>query len=165
VPYEDVDNLPFMKSEEAHNLAVPQGCRQANPSPDAADWEAQGDAASLHARIDTGRIWLPPVLSASRTVDSPAPGRIEITDRFELTEPRAVTFFLNSPLPMSLDGLSASIVGTRIRLRVEAPWAVRAAEEARGVNWNYVPFRRLALTSPPARTHELRTALSFRERG
>ena len=102
-----------------------------------------GDTACLHGRIDTGRIWLPPVLSASRTVDSPTPDRIEITDRFELADLRAVTFFVHSPLLMSVVGSTVFVESRRVRLRIEASWAVYVKEETCWVNFE------LHSVSPP----------------
>ncbi len=162
VPYEDAANLPFMKSEVSHNLAVPTGCGQENPSPHASDWIARGNATSLTATIDTGRTWLPPVLACRRRLHSPTPGRIEITDEFELAEPLAVTFYLHSPLPMRCEGGRASIRGRALTLDVAADWAVAGTAEPCGVNWSYTPIHRLALASAPARRHRLVTVLTLR---
>jgi hypothetical protein len=159
VPYEDAANLPFMKSEVAHNLVVPEGCGQQNPSPHAADWIAQGDGTALTAQIDTGGTWLPPVLACRRTINSPTPDRIEIIDEIELAEPRPVTFFLHSPLPMRAGQGKASVRGTRFTLKVTADWAVAATVKGCGVNWCYTPINRLALVSAPARQHRLVTVL------
>lgn len=162
VPYEDATNLPFMKSEVAHNLAVPEGCGQQNPSPVASDWEAAGDELFLRATVDTGKTWLPPVVSCRRTIHSVSPGEVEIVDEFELTEPRTVTFFLHSPLPMHLTGHQAEVRGTHFNMAVDADWASTASANPCGVNWCYTPINRLALVSTPARHHRLTTRLRFK---
>jgi hypothetical protein len=159
VPYEDAANLPFMKSEAAHNLAVPEGCAQQNPSPHASDWIARGDDTFLTAEIDTGRTWLPPVISCRRTINSATPDRIEIIDEIELSEPRAVAFLLHSPLPMRAGKGKATVRGTRFTLEITADWTTAGTVTACGVNWCYTPINRLALTSAPARQHRLVTVL------
>ena len=159
VPYEDAANLPFMKSEVAHNLAVPDGCGQHNPSPFASDWIAQGNGVALQATIDTGKTWQAPVVSCCRTINSPTPDLIEITDEIELAEPRTVTFFLHSPLPMRTRRGKSTVRGTRFNLEITADWAVAAATKRCGVNWCYTDINRLALDSAPARSHRLVTVL------
>jgi hypothetical protein len=161
VPYHDSDNLPFLKSELAHNLAVPDGCAQRNPSPSASNWMAKGNAVALKASVDTGGTWLPPVVASRRTVTSLSPDCIEIRDEFELTEPRAATFYLHSPLPMVAGKQQAEIRGRRLTLTVRADWAVTKTAEACGVNWCYTPVNRLALVSVPATQHRLVTVLEF----
>ncbi len=162
VPYEDAANLPFMKSEIAHNLAVPAGCAQLNPSPHAADWIARGDGTSLTAKIDTSRTWLPPVLACRRSLVSPTPDCLEIIDEFELAQPLPVTFFLHSPLPMRARPGQASIRGTGLTLEITAAWSVAGTTAACGVSWNYTPINRLALVSAPARRHRLVTRLQLK---
>jgi hypothetical protein len=147
-----------------HNLAVPDGCAQQNPSPHASDWIAQGDDTFLTAEIDTGRTWLPPVLSCHRTIKSPAPDRIEIIDEIELAEPRAVNFLLHSPLPMRTGKGKASVRGTRFTLDITADWSIAGTAKACGVNWCYTPINRLALVSAPARQHRLVTVLRLKRR-
>ncbi len=164
VPYEDAANLPFMKSEVAHNLAVPDGCAQQNPSPYASDWLAQGDDKFLAAEIDTSRTWLPPVLSCRRTLHSPTPDHIEITDEIELAEARAVRFLLHSPLPMHAGRGQGEITGRAFRLTVTAPWAEAGSTAPCGVNWEYTPINRLELVSPAARRHRLVTVLHLERR-
>jgi len=159
VSYEDADNVPFLKSEVAHNLAVPEGCSQQNPSPHASDWIASGDGTFLSAKIDTGKTWLPPVLACRRTINSPTPDRIEIVDEIELAEPRAVSFLLHSPLSMTAGKGKATVRGTRFSLEISADWSVAGTTTACGVNWCYTPINRLALTSTPAREHRLVTVL------
>ena len=63
--------------------------------------------------LETGRIWLPPMLCASRTLDSPTPERIDTMDCFELAEPRAMTCSL---LPMSVGGGTAYRVAGSLKL-------------------------------------------------
>ena len=162
VPYHDSDNLPFLKSELAHNLAVPDGCAQRNPSPSASNWMAEGNAVALKASVDTGGTWLPPVVASRRTVTSLSPDCIEIRDEFELTEPRAVTFYLHSPLPMVAGKQQAEIRGRRLTLTVRADWAVTKTAAAYGVNWCYTPVNRLTLVSVPATHHRLVTVLEFK---
>jgi len=165
VPYEDAANLPFMKSEVAHNLAVPHGCSQQNPSPHASDWMAKGDKTSLTAEIDTGKTWLPPVLACHRTINSSTPDQIEIIDEFELADSRPVTFFLHSPLPMRAGKGKASIRGSHFTLDITAEWSVSGSSKTCGVNWCYVPIHRLALVSAPARKHRLVTVLQLKRPG
>jgi len=162
VPYEDAANLPFMKSELAHNLAVPEGCMQQNPSPHASDWIALGDETALTAEIDTGKTWLPPVLSCRRSIHSPSPDYIQITDEFELAESLPVTFYLHSPLIILLRERKAAIEGIHHTLGVTADWAVNATTKIQGVNWHYQPIHQLALVSAPAKKHRLVTVLHFR---
>jgi Heparinase II/III-like protein len=164
VPYEDATNLPFMKTELAHNLAVPEGCTQRNPSPSASDWTATGDEVSVRASVDTGETWQAPVLACRRSVFSPTPDRIEITDEFVLERPLPVSFLLHTPLPVEATGTCATIRGSRLNLEVAAPWAVAGTVEACGVNWSYTPINRLALRSAPATRHRLVTLLQFKLR-
>ncbi len=164
VPYHDSGNLPFLKSEAAHNLAVPAGCTQRNPSPAAATWQARGDRRTLEASIETDGVWLPPVVACRRTISSPSPDRIEIVDEFELAEARAVTFLLHSPLPMFVGDGVARIRGRRGVVTVRADWATTWTAEACGVNWCYVPINRLALLATPATRHRLVTVLEYRPR-
>jgi hypothetical protein len=164
VPYHDSDNLPFLKSELSHNLAVPDGCMQQNPSTHASHWEARGGKVALHAAVDTSGTWLPPVLGCRRSISSPTPGRIEICDEFDLAEPRAVTFYLHSPLAISVRGGLAKIRGRRLSLAVRADWAVEKSAGVCGVNWRYVPINRLALVSAPSVRHRLVTILEFSRR-
>lgn len=164
VPYHDSDNLPFLKSELAHNLAVPQGCIQRNPSPRASIWRARGNKKTLHAAIDTEGTWLPPVLACRRVIVSRSPDCIEIHDEFDLAESRAVTFYLHSPLAMTAGSRPGEIRGRHRTLTVRADWAVTQAAEACGVNWRYTPVNRLALVSAPARRHRLVTVLEFSPR-
>ena len=164
VPYHDSDNLPFLKSEAAHNLAVPAGCAQQNPSPCASTWLGQGNQKSLHASIDTGGTWLPPVLACRRILTSPSPDCIEIRDEIDLAEPRAVTFYLHSPLAMTA-GLNLAEVRGKLRtLTVRADWAVKTTVEVCGVNWCYTPINRLALVSAPSKHHRLVTVLEFKRK-
>jgi len=162
VPYEDAANLPFMKSEVAHNLAVPDGCGQVNPSPHASDWVAQGDGVSLEGSVDTGKTWLAPVTACRRTIKSPTPDLIEITDEIELAEPRTVSFYLHSPLPMKAGKARSRVRGSRFTLEVTADWAESAAAAKCGVNWCYTTINRLALVSAPARSHRLVTVLRLK---
>ncbi len=143
-PYEDADNVPFLKSEEAHNLALPEGCFQANPSPHAAAWEGDGDELRLSAAIDSGRTWLAPVITCRRTIESPRPDLVEIVDEIELAEPRSVRFLLHTVLPVRAAGTVARIEGTRSVLTVTAAWAQTAAAEGCGVDWSYTAVNRLA---------------------
>ncbi len=163
-PYEDADNVPFLKSEEAHNLAVPDGCFQANPSPHRAAWEGDGDGVRLAAAIDTGKTWLPPVLGCRRTIESPRPDGIEIVDEIEMAEPRAVRFLLHTALPVEMAGTAARVVGMRSVLTVTAAWAEAAEGEPCGVDWSYAPVARIALRSAPGRHHLLRTVLELSRR-
>jgi hypothetical protein len=162
VPYEDAANLPFMKSEVAHNLAVPLGCGQHNPSLHASDWIAQGDGTSLTATVDTGKTWQAPVVSCRRTINSPTPDRIEIIDEIELAEPLPVSFYLHSPLPMRAAPGKSTLKGTRFNLEVTATWAATATSKRCGVNWCYTPINRLALESTPAQSHRLVTVLRLK---
>jgi hypothetical protein len=162
VPYHDSDNLPFLKSEVAHNLAVPAGCAQQNPSPCAANWSAKGDSVSLRASLDTAGTWLPPVLACRRIITSRSPDTIEIRDEFDLAEPRAVTFYLHSPLAVNADGKLAEIRGRRRTLTVRADWAVVKTAELCGVNWCYTPINRLAFVSASAKRHRLVTVLELK---
>jgi hypothetical protein len=164
VPYEDAANLPFMRSEVAHNLAVPSGCTQQSPSLQASGWLAQGEGTTLTATIDTGAAWQAPVVSCRRTINSPTPDCFEIIDEIELAEPRTVTFFLHSPLPMDTGNALARIRGARFTLEVTADWAVTAVAKRCGVNWCYTPIRQLALGSAPARQHRLVTVLRLKRR-
>lgn len=164
VPYEDAAHLPFMKSEPSHNLAVPDGGVQQNPSPHACDWDATGDATAVRAEVDTSATWLPPVTRCRRRIESPTPGRIEITDEFELTEARAVTFFLHTPLAASAAGPRGEIRGRVLTLTVSAPWAEDGVMEPCGVNWNYTPIHRLAFRSRAAKSHRLVTVLELTRR-
>ena len=159
VPYEDAANLPFMKTEVAHNLAVPEGCVQRNPSPVASDWDASGDGVRLHGRIDTSGTWQPPVLACRRTIDSPTPRQIDIVDEFELAEPKPVSFLLHSPLPIEVVGGRALIRGARLTLEIAADWCSSGAAAPCGVNWTYTPINRLELVSAPGRLHRLVTRL------
>lgn len=161
VPYHDSENLPFLKSEVAHNLAVPEGCMQHNPSPAASIWKGRGDAKVLRASIDTSGTWLAPVLACRRRINSPTPLRIEIHDEFELAEPRAVTFFLHSPLTMTETATAIKVQGQRLTLSVRAEWAEARTVAPCGVNWGYTPVNRLAFTAAPARRHRLVTVLEF----
>lgn len=161
VPYEDSDNVPFMKSEGAHNLAVPEGCLQRSPSPAASVWIGKGDDVSLEASIDTGATWFPPVLACRRSVTSASPERIEICDEFELAEDRRITFYLQSPLQMTVKDQAILIAGEKLMLTVSAEWCVDRGVERCGVDWNYTPMNRLALVSAPARRHRLATVLQF----
>lgn len=162
VPYEDAANLPFMKSEVAHNLVVPLGCGQRNPSPHAADWIAEGDGLALRAAIDTSRTWYEPVVACRRTIHSPTPDRIEIVDEIELAEPLPVSFYLHSPLPMRAGTGKSTVKGTRFKLEITAAWATTAAAKRCGVNWCYTPINRLELASAPARSHRLVTVLRLK---
>ncbi len=162
VPYHDSGNLPFLKSEAAHNLAVPAGCAQQNPSPSASLWQARGGEKSLHASVDTSGTWLPPVQACRRIITSPLPDCIEIRDEFDLAEPRAVTFYLHSPLAMISGQNQAEVRGRLRTLTVRADWAVTRTVEACGVNWRYTPINRLAMVSGPAKHHRLVTVLEFK---
>jgi hypothetical protein len=163
-PYEDAGNVPFLKSEEAHNLALPEGCFQANPSPHAAAWDGDGDAVRFSAAIDTGKTWLPPVLACRRTVDSMRPDLVEIVDEIELAEPRAVRFLLHTALPVETVGTTARVAGARSVLTVTAAWAAATVVEPCGVDWSYTPVTRLAFHRAPARRHVLRTVLELSRR-
>jgi hypothetical protein len=163
-PYEDAGNVPFLKSEEAHNLAVPEGCFQANPSAHAAAWNGDGDDVRLSAAIDTGKTWLPPVLACRRTIESPRPDLIEIVDVIELAETRAVRFLLHSGLAVETAGTGARLTGERSVLTVTAAWAEAADAEACGVDWSYAPVSRIVLLSAPARRHTLRTVVELARR-
>lgn len=161
VPYHDSDNLPFLKSEVAHNLAVPEGCGQHNPSPVASVWRGRGDAKMLRASINTSGTWLAPVMACRRRVISLTPARIEIHDEFELAEARAVMFCLHSPLAMKTYTAAVHVCGRRLTLAVRAEWAVTKSAEPCGVNWCYTPVNRLALVSAVATHHRLVTVLDF----
>lgn len=163
-PYEDSDNVPFLKSEEAHNLAVPEGCFQANPSPHAAAWAADGDGVRLSASIDTSRTWLPPVLACRRSIESPRPDLIEIVDEIELAEPRPVRFLLHTVLRSETDSGGARVMGERSVLAVRAAWAESIDVEACGVDWSYAPVHRLVLRSAAASRHALKTVLTLARR-
>jgi hypothetical protein len=145
----------------AHNLAVPDGCFQINPSPAAAIWQGEGDEQSLSAHIDTSAVWNPPVRVARRSISSPRPDLIEIVDEFELDEARHVTFYLNSPLPIGVEGTMAFIQGKKARLSVEAAWAASASAGEYYCNFVYQPYNRLCLTSSSATRHTLKTILRF----
>jgi hypothetical protein len=163
-PHEDADNVPFLKSEEAHNLAVPEGCFQANPSPCAAAWDADGDDLRLSAAIDSGRTWLPPVIACRRTIASPRPDLVEIVDEIELTEPRAVRFLLHTTLPVQTAATGALVTGARSVLAVTASWAEACEAGACGVDWSYTPVNRIVLRSTPGWRHVLRTLLELSRR-
>ena len=157
-PYED-PRCRTLAAEVAHNLAVPDGSFQINPAPAAAIWQGEGDETQLHAAIDAGGVWQQPVRIARRRIDSPQPGLIEITDEIELDEARSVTFYLQTPLPIAVDGTLAHVQGTHARMTVEAGWAVKATAEEYYCNSVYVPYNRLCLTSRVARKHVLKTVL------
>ena len=127
-------------------------------------WLGQGNQKSLHASIDTGGTWLPPVLACRRILTSPSPDCIEIRDEIDLAEPRAVTFYLHSPLAMTA-GLNLAEVRGKLRtLTVRADWAVKTTVEVCGVNWCYTPINRLALVSAPSKHHRLVTVLEFKRK-
>ena len=161
-PYKD-PRCRTLGSEVAHNLAVPEGCFQTNPSPIAARWQGDGDATRLHAEIDTSGVWQPPVRTARRRIESPRPDIIEIIDEFELDEARPVVFYLNTPLPINVDGTTAIVQGKRARLTVEAPWAAGAAAEEFYCDFAYTPYNRLRLTARAATTHRLVTRMHLTE--
>jgi hypothetical protein len=142
-------------------LAVPEDCFQINPSPAGAAWTGSGDAVSLSAQIDASATWNAPVRVARRTITSPRPELIEIVDEIELDEARPVTFYLNTPLPVSAQGTTAVIQGTRVCLTVEGGWAERSVAEGYYCNYAYEPWNRLAMTSAQAKKHLLKTVLRF----
>lgn len=159
-PYQDSANVPFLKSEEAHNLAVPEDVRQRNPSPFPSVWEAEGDERRLLASVDTGRTWEEPVLGCRRIVDSPRPDFIGIVDEIDLAEPRAIRFHLQTPLPLEAGASAGAVLhGRHSDLTVEAPWAVLRMAGPCGTDWSGRPMNRLTLVSAPAREHRLRTTL------
>jgi hypothetical protein len=161
VPYHDSGNLPFLKSEVAHNLAVPVGVQQWNPAPVAVRWRARGDAVRLVAAVDTGGTWQSLVRACRRTIRSPRPDVIEVCDEFTLAEPTAVVFYLHTPLPVRVEARAVTVRGSRRNLTVTTDWAVARAAGPCGVNWRYEPINRLELTSAAARRHCLRTVLTF----
>jgi hypothetical protein len=102
------------------------------------------------------------VVSCRRTINSPTPDRIEIIDEIELAEPRPVSFYLHSPLPIRAATGKSTVKGTRFNLEITAGWASAAAAKRCGVNWCYTPINRLALESAPARSHRLVTVLRLK---
>jgi Heparinase II/III-like protein len=158
VPYEDT-RCRTLAAEVAHNLAVPEGCFQINPSPVAAIWQGDGDELKLNAEIDSTGAWQAPVRVARRRIASPQPDIIEITDEIELDEARAVTFYINSSLPITAEGAKAVVQGQRARMTVEAGWAANATAGEYYCNSVYAPYNRLCLTSQAAKRHVLRTML------
>ena len=157
-PYED-PRCRTLAAEVAHNMAVPDGFFQINPSPAAAIWQGAGDETQLRAEIDASGVWPTPVRVARRRIVSPQPDIIEITDEIELDEARAVTFYINTPLAITVDGRTAYVQGKRARMTVEAGWAVTATAGEYYCNSVYVPYNRLCLTSRTARKHVLKTVL------
>ncbi len=157
-PYED-PRCRTLAAEVAHNLAVPDGCFQINPAPAAAIWQGEGDTMQLHAEIDASGVWQAPVRVARRRIDSLRPDVITITDEIELSEPRAVTFYIQTPLAITVDGRTAYVQGKRARMTVEAGWAIEATAGEYYCNSVYVPYNRLCLTSRAAKRHVLTTIL------
>ncbi len=163
-PYVD-PRCRTLAAEVAHNLAVPADCFQINPTPVAALWQGQGDEERLDAEIDTSGAWRAPVRVARRRIHSPQPGVIEITDEFELDEARPVSFYLQTPLPITAGGAQATVQGKRGVLFVDAGWAVSSQAGEYYCDFSYRPWNRLVMTSAPGRRHVLTTVLHFQLQG
>ena len=159
-PYVD-PRCRTLSAEVAHNQAVPEDCFQINPAPAGAIWTGTGDDKTLSVQVDTSGVWKAPVRVARRTITSPRPELIEIVDEFELDEARAVTFYLNTPLPVTAQGATAIVQGTKARLTIEAAWAASSSAGEYYCNFAYEPWNRLAITSAPATKHLLKTVLRF----
>lgn len=73
-----------------------------------------------------------------------------------------MTFYLNTPLPISAQGTIATVQGAKARLTVEASWAASATAGEYYCNFAYQPWNRLAMTTGPAKRHLLKTVLHFK---
>ena len=159
-PYVD-PRCRTLAAELAHNMAVPENAFQINPAPCAALWQGDGDERSLAAAIDASSLWRAPIRVARRRIHSPQPDWIEITDEFELEEARPVSFYMNTPLPITVSGGVATIQGRRTGLSVTAPWAAAGIAGEYYSDFAYQPYNRLTFTSAPATRHVLTTVLRF----
>jgi hypothetical protein len=150
-----------LSAEVAHNMAIPEDCFQVNPAPVAALWQGEGDAQRFSAEIDISGIWRAHVRTARRRIQSPQPDLIEITDEFELDAARAVSFYMQTPLPITAAGTTAIVQGRRARLHVQAAWAASVTAAEYYCDFSYRPWNRLVAAAAPATRHTLKTVLRF----
>lgn len=115
-----------MKHAQNHNMLVPvadEGDRPAaaNPAPLAVIPNASGDATTFTATLNPGTLWPGHYQSWERTVTSPSPKEIMITDDYSLINASAVEFLWHSPLPAEIENGQVIITGTRGRAIITPP--------------------------------------------
>jgi hypothetical protein len=150
-----------------HNLLYPEDpdgipLRQPMNSRGGTLLEARETAGRICLASDNARAWEDGLFAVNvRRVASPLPDLYFIEDEIAMAEARAMSFRVNSILPMRRAGNEAWIEGTRASLRiVPLNWVpVQVAMAPEGIDDHHRPVNLLRLVSAPAKTHRLLTAV------
>ncbi len=110
---------------ERHNMLVPTGLgdRPHPQCPLLTDVKptGTGDTTTFEARIDATPGWDGLYKKWARTWDSPTPDTLTIHDSYELASGSGVAFYWQTQLPVTIDGLTATIQGKNGRVVLTAP--------------------------------------------
>jgi hypothetical protein len=104
----------LLKRAQRHNMLVPVAAgerpRPKNPIPADIKHRGDGDATRFHAEVDVTPGWEGWYRRWHRTWDSPTPAELTVTDDWELERGDGVAFYWTTPLPMTLDPGTRSVV-------------------------------------------------------
>ena len=103
------------KHAQRHNMLTPVGLDE-RPAPPVklrhhVQAQGEGDERTFHATIEATPGWTRYYKSWVRQWDSDSPEQLRITDTYELKRGTGVSFHWQTPLPCTLQGQSARIVG------------------------------------------------------
>jgi hypothetical protein len=114
-----------LKHSQRHNMLVPVGTqerpRPSNPIVVDIKPQGSGNETSFHAEINVSAGWEPYYESWTRTLDSPTPNELTITDRYKLVQGTGVEFYWSTPLPAVIEGNFVVLRGKRGTTRIAVP--------------------------------------------
>jgi len=156
-----------MKRSAWHNVLTPL-----SPAGEALDQnlatvavipEGEGDAQSLHARVDLAAVWRDAMSACVREFESDDPGCLTITDCGELRAPGDLAFHLQTRRPWTLDqaGKCAVLAIPGWRMEVAMPWADEIGQATEGIDLRLESVWHLQATTRARTVFELRTTLRF----
>jgi hypothetical protein len=163
IDYEIAEHV-LLKDARYHCVACPGPLhalpRQVLPTPCAVVPSGTGDQARLEAEIDLAPAWGPAVRAASRSIWSPSPEEMLLTDSFALPEAGAVTVIFTTTGAIQADSGGWLVRVGDAWARILPRWEVSHHLVADNLyNAMREPCRVLMLEAPAAREHRLVTAL------